>query len=335
MAQARMPELADMVRRQYHRFPSDTWEATRLALENPEPHRLFEHIETLISTRKIDAILQNNADFRGLMASLYGQRYEWLRDVDLGAARWGLRQEEGVEDLVAQAKTAEENRQKSEDQKRDLMLRKIVEGGGDLDRWLKVLGFEGVSFSRAEIEAVAAKMRTESGSVEGEGRPGYGVGEGREGIGGPNPTACLDGPEGTYGPSTFEGQSSLLTEEEPVQPEMVPRAPTEGGEAPRNPFTTEWRARDNPGDWKWPQVFDPYFTSNQFIRRSKNYKRPARSLPVDDKDEEEEEKEDDEDASAQEGEEENSEGEVMTPILEAKALKVMRKRVTARIQGHG
>ncbi|KAL2882889.1 hypothetical protein SGCOL_001579 [Colletotrichum sp. CLE4] len=325
-----MPELADMVRRQYHRFPSDTWEATRLALENPEPHRLFEHIETLISTRKIDAILQNNADFRGLMASLYGQRYEWLQDVDLGAARWGLRQEEGVEDLVAQAKTAEENRQKSEDQKRDLMLRKIVEGGGDLDRWLKVLGFEGVSFSRAEIEAVAAKMRTESGSVEGEGRPGYGVGEGREGIGGPNPTACLDGPEGTYGPSTFEGQSSLLTEEEPVQPEMVPRAPAEGGEAPRNPFTTEWRARDNPGDWKWPQVFDPYFTSNQFIRRSKKYKRPARSLPVDDKDEEEEEKEDDEDASAQKGEEENSEGEVMTPSALAALATTIRTRTKSK-----
>ncbi|EXF74563.1 hypothetical protein CFIO01_12286 [Colletotrichum fioriniae PJ7] len=315
MAQARMPELADMVRRQYHRFPSDTWEATRLALENPEPHRLFEHIETLISTRKIDAILHSNVDFRGLMASLYGQRYEWLQDADLGGARWGLTQEQGVEDLAAQAKAAEEDSRGSEDRQRDLMLRKIVEGGDDLDRWAKALGFEGANFSRAEIEAVAAKMRTEFGLMEGEGRPAYGTGEEREGIGGPDPTGYLDGPQGTYGPSTYAGQSSLLVDEEPVQPETVPRAPSEGGEAPRNPFTTEWRARENPGNWKWPQTFDPYYSSNHFIRRWKKYKHPERnSAPDDEDDEEEDEEEDSEYDSAQEGEGENSEGERMPPI---------------------
>ncbi|KAK1547021.1 hypothetical protein CPAR01_00988 [Colletotrichum paranaense] len=315
MAQARMPELADMVRRQYHRFPSDTWEATRLALDNPEPHRLFEHIETLISTRKIDAILHSNADFRGLMASLYGQRYEWLQDADLGDARWGVIQEEGIEDLAAQAKAAEDDGRSLENRKRDIMLRKLVEGGDDLGRWAKVLGFEGTSFSRAEIEAVAAKMRTESGLVEGEGRPAYGVGEEREGIGGPDTTGCLDGPEGTYGPSTYAGQSSLLVDEEPVQPESVPRAPAEGGEAPRNPFTTEWRARDNPGNWKWPQTLDPYYSSNHFIRRSTKCKHPERNSPPDDDDDgEEDEEEDNEDDSAQEWERDDSEGERMPTI---------------------
>ncbi|UQC88497.1 uncharacterized protein CLUP02_14021 [Colletotrichum lupini] len=273
-------------------------------------------MQTLISTRKIDAILHSNADFRGLMASLYGQRYEWLQDADLGDARWGVTQEEGVEDLAAQAKAAEDDGRSLENRKRDIMLRKLVEGGDDLERWAKVLGFEGTSFSRAEIEAVAAKMRTESGLVEGEGRPAYGVGEEREGISGPDTTGCLDGPEGTYGPSTYAGQSSLLVDEEPVQPESVPRAPAEGGEAPRNPFTTEWRARDNPGNWKWPQTLDPYYSSNHFIRRSTKYKHPEwNSPPDDDDDEEEDEEEDNEDDSAQEWERDDSEGERMPPTV--------------------
>ncbi|KAK1716511.1 hypothetical protein BDP67DRAFT_397808, partial [Colletotrichum lupini] len=326
-------ELADMVRRQYHRFPSDTWEATRLALDNPEPHRLFEHIETLISTRKIDAILHSNADFRGLMASLYGQRYEWLQDADLGDARWGVTQEEGVEDLAAQAKAAEDDGRSLENRKRDIMLRKLVEGGDDLERWAKVLGFEGTSFSRAEIEAVAAKMRTESGLVEGEGRPAYGVGEEREGISGPDTTGCLDGPEGTYGPSTYAGQSSLLVDEEPVQPESVPRAPAEGGEAPRNPFTTEWRARDNPGNWKWPQTLDPYYSSNHFIRRSTKYKHPEwNSPPDDDDDEEEDEEEDNEDDSAQEWERDDSEGERMPPSALAALATTSRTRIKSKLE---
>ncbi|OHE91618.1 hypothetical protein CORC01_13095 [Colletotrichum orchidophilum] len=333
MAQPRMPELVEMVRRQYHRFPSDTWETTRLALENPEPHRLFEHIETLISTRKIDAILRNNSGFRGLMASLYGQRYGWLQDADLGGARWESTQEEGVEDLATRAKEAEVNSREAEARKRDIMLRKIVEGTEDLDRWAKVLGFEGVVFSPAEIEAVAVKMKAESGSIEGEGHPGYGVGEEREKFGGLDATACLDGPEGTYGLSTYVGQSSLVAGVEPTQPEAVPRAPAEGGEAPRNPFTTEWRARDNPGGFKWPNTYDPYYTSGHYIKRSKKYKLPEYHLPPEEEEEEEEE-DGGEDVSADEGEERDQSGGSMTPTAlaaTATTTQTWTKPVSTRI----
>ncbi|KAK1983343.1 hypothetical protein LZ30DRAFT_788691 [Colletotrichum cereale] len=289
MAQKRMPspaELADMVSRQYHRFPSETWELTREALGNPRPYRLFQHMENLISTRRIDDILRKNAEFRGLLADMYGARYEWLRDADLGGDRWQDSRESATAILAARAKESEREPAAVDKTKRDLMVGKLVEGGDDVGRWAKALGFEGVAFSQAEIQAAATRMKTANASLVAEDRAGYGAGEAREDIGGVDPTACPDGPEGTYGPSSHLGMAKQLAamSKEHRQPPPVPRAPAEGGEAPRNPFTTEWRARDAPGGWKFPATFDPYHNSNQYIRRSTRYKLPGMKQRIDDSD---------------------------------------------------
>ncbi|GKT64875.1 hypothetical protein ColTof4_07273 [Colletotrichum tofieldiae] len=279
MAQARMPflaELADMVSRQYHRFPSETWELTRKALENPEPYRLFKHMENLISTRRIDAILRKNAEFRGLLADMYGNRYEWLRDADLGGVRWENARENEARTLATRAKESEKTPKDVDKINKDLMIERIVEGGDDVGRWAKVLGFEGVAFSPAEIQAAATRMKVESTNLGTDDGGGYGVGEAREDIGGVDATACPDGPEGTYGPSSHMGKAKQLAalSKEHKQPPTVPKAPAEGGEALRNPYTTEWRPRDAPDGWKYPATFDPYYSSNQYIRRSTRYKLP-------------------------------------------------------------
>ncbi|WYZ44035.1 hypothetical protein EsH8_VII_000471 [Colletotrichum jinshuiense] len=287
MAQPRMPELADLVRRHYHRFPAETWERTRKALDNPEPYRLFVHIEDLISTRQIDEALRGNSDLRGLVAELYGERYAWLHDADLGAARWEAYQERSIEARTAEAKEAEKDPAASEKRKRDIMIGKIVEGGADVERWARVLGYEGVVFPPHEIQAAAERARAQYVDLDGEGLYGYGVGEEREDIGGLDETACIDGPDGTYGPCSYADMVDGVTEELPLPP-TVPKAPAEGGKAPRNPFTTEWRARDAPGGKKWPATFDPYYSSNQFIRRTTKYKLPELSQISDDEDSEEE-----------------------------------------------
>ncbi|KAK6215062.1 hypothetical protein QIS74_08081 [Colletotrichum tabaci] len=290
MAQERMSELDSIVRRQYHRFPAETWELTRKALEDPEPYRLFQHIEVLIFTRRIDDVLRKNPEFRALLADMYGNRYDWLRDADLGTGRWENSRENAAESLAARAKESEKERADTDKKKRDLMIEKIVEGGDDVVRWAKVLGFENVAFPIDEIQAAATRMKTERANLGAEGGvAGYGVGEAREDIGGVDATACPDGPEGTYGPSSHMSMGKQLAAmpKEHKQPPPVPKAPAEGGAAPRNPFTTEWRHRDAPNGWTYPATFDPYYSSNQFIRRSTRYKLPYVGRIEDDDDEEE------------------------------------------------
>ncbi|GJD02617.1 hypothetical protein ColKHC_11442 [Colletotrichum higginsianum] len=290
MAQERMSELDSIVRRQYHRFPAETWELTRKALEDPEPYRLFQHIEVLIFTRRIDDVLRKNPEFRALLADMYGNRYDWLRDADLGTGRWENSRENAAESLAARAKESEKERADTDKKKRDLMIEKIAEGGDDVVRWAKVLGFENVAFPIYEIQAAATRMKTERADLGAEGGvAGYGVGEAREDIGGVDATACPDGPEGTYGPSSHMSMGKQLAamSKEHKQPPPVPKAPAEGGAAPRNPFTTEWRHRDAPNGWTYPATFDPYYSSNQFIRRSTSYKLPYVGRIEDDDDEEE------------------------------------------------
>ncbi|KAK2046801.1 hypothetical protein LZ31DRAFT_612740, partial [Colletotrichum somersetense] len=282
-------ELAAMVRRHCHRFPTETLGLTLKALDDPEPYRLFQHIENLISMRRIDEVLRKNAEFRGLLADMYGTRHEWLRDADLGGARWQDSRDSATATLAARAKESEREPAAVEKTKRNLMIEKLVEGGDDVGRWARMLGFEGVAFSQAEIQAAAARMKAASAGFVTEDRVGYGVGEAREDIGGVDPTACPDGPEGTYGPSSHIGMAKQLAamSKEHIQPPPVPRAPAEGGQAPRNPFTTEWRARDAPDGWKFPATFDPYYNSNQYIRRPKKYKLPGIGQMVDDDDNDE------------------------------------------------
>ncbi|KAK1990641.1 hypothetical protein LX36DRAFT_685921 [Colletotrichum falcatum] len=301
MAQTRMPspaELAEMVSRHYHRFPSETLRLTREALENPEPYHLFQHIENLISIRRIDDILRKNAEFRGLLADMYGQRYEWLRDADLGVARWQDSRESATAALAARAKESEREPTAVNKTKRDLMIEKLVEGGEDINRWARVLGFEGVEFPPAEIQAAATRMKKANTGFVAEDCAWYGAGEVREDIGGVDPTTCPDGPEGTYGPSSHIGMVKQLAamSKEHKQPPPVPRAPAEGGKAPRNPFTTEWRARDAPDGWEFPATFDPYYNSNQYIRRSTRYRLPGIRQMVDD-DEVDDDDDDGEDSS--------------------------------------
>ncbi|KAJ0161235.1 hypothetical protein CTA2_6560 [Colletotrichum tanaceti] len=311
MAQERMPELDSMVRRQYHRFPSETWKLTRRALEDPQPHRLFQHIEVLIFTRRIDDVLRGNPEFRALLADMYGNRYDWLRDEDLGTGRWEDSREDAAESLAARAKESEKDRADAEEKmKRDLMIEKMAEGGDDVVRWAEALGFENVAFPIDEIQAAAARIKTERAAtlgVEGGVAGGYGVGEAREDIGGVDATACPDGPEGTYGPSSHMSMGKQLAamSKEHKQPPPVPKAPAEGGPAPRNPFTTEWRHREIPSGWTFPATFDPYYSSNQFIRRSTRYKLPYVDRIEDDAgsddDDEELETEDDDEEEEKEG----------------------------------
>ncbi|OLN86798.1 hypothetical protein CCHL11_07875 [Colletotrichum chlorophyti] len=271
MAEARMPELVKMVQENYHNFPAETWQRTREVLENREPFRLFTHIETLIATRQVDQVLEKNEPFRLLMAEIYGERHVWLHDQDLGDARWGAVQERSVKALRAQAELAEKNPEHLEDGKRELMLRKIVEGGDDVATWAKVLGFEGILFTEKEVVAAATRMRVEAGGPA----DGYGTGEKREDIGGVEFTTCPEGPDCTYGPPLcFDRNEEPSAQDDQFFIPEVPKAPAEGGPAPRNPFTTEWRARELPGGLQFPDVFDPYYSSNHFIRRSRKYPRP-------------------------------------------------------------
>ncbi|KAF9876744.1 hypothetical protein CkaCkLH20_05590 [Colletotrichum karsti] len=260
MAQEKMPELTDMVKRHYMRFPSETWERTRTVLDHHPPHRLFAHVESLISTRKIDDFLKSNEAFHKLAADLYGARHPWLRDADLGRSKWEAFQEFSALTLTEQAREAARDPEAMAKRRRALMVRKIREGR-DVDEWRKRLGFEGVAFSEDAIR----------GGEGGEyGQDEVRMGEGVE-IG-----ACLDGKDGKYGPER------RLRAVYPKIPHVgIPKAPADGGEAPRNPFTTEWKARDAPDGLDYPPTFDPYYTSNHFIGRTKKYELPKPPEPED------------------------------------------------------
>ncbi|KAK2749022.1 hypothetical protein CKAH01_06519 [Colletotrichum kahawae] len=271
MAQERMPELTELIRGIYHRFPSETWERTRTLLDHHPPHHLFAHVEDLIAPRAVDHMLRSDAAFRRIAADFYGLRHPWLRDADLGQARWEEYGEFTARSAAAevQALTQTQTQQQQRDPaaaKRALLLRKIREGG-DVERWRRVLGLEDAVFSEAEIRG---------GQIPAFGRGEVRVARGEE-IG-----ACIDGPGGEYGPETWVRAAA----EEKVAHVGVPRAPGDGGEGPRNPFTTGWVPRETPGGERFPDTFDPLFTSNQFIRRSKKYERPKMPVPDEDEDEE-------------------------------------------------
>ncbi|KAF4810850.1 hypothetical protein CGCTS75_v014478 [Colletotrichum tropicale] len=265
MAQERMPELTELIRKIYYRFPSETWERTRTLLDHHPPHHLFAHVEDLVATRAVDHVLRSDAAFHRLAADFYGPRHPWLRDADLGQARWEEYGEFTARSAAAEVQ-AQAQTQDPAAARRALLLRKIREGG-DAERWRRVLGLEDAVFSEQEIRG---------NGTEG---PAFGRGEVRVARG-VEIGACIDGPGGEYGPETWV----RAEEEERVAHVGVPSAPGEGGEAPRNPFTTEWVPRATPGGERFPETFDPLYTSNQFIRRSKKYEHPK--MPVQNEDEE-------------------------------------------------
>ncbi|KAF6827923.1 hypothetical protein CPLU01_08849 [Colletotrichum plurivorum] len=288
MAQARMPELAQKVREIYHKFPLATWEPTRKILDGGQPYKLFVHIEELISTNKIDDVLAADNAFRELAADMYAGRHPRLRDPDLGAARWRAYQEHEADNLRQAAKEAEKHPEQMLAMRRNLMVRRLAEGL-EVERWRKLLGFEGVHFDQAEIEAAREKEYGTSHA--------YGEGEPREDIGGMEVGGYIDGPGGSYGElpdfreRTYHGPPEVVMAK-------IPKAPADGGEAPRNPFTTEWRAREAPDGIKFPAIFDPYYTSNQFIRRSKPYK-PGKLPELSDSEDEQEQGDDKMDVDAE------------------------------------
>ncbi|KAL0935007.1 uncharacterized protein CTRU02_209598 [Colletotrichum truncatum] len=293
-------ELTAMVRGIYHRFPSEHWERTRAILEANEPRRLFAHIESLISTRQIDASLKENEAFRKLAAEMYSARHPWLKDADLGQARWESFQEFSAGMLSAQAREAENDPETMLKMKRQIMLRRIREGK-DVEMWRQLLGFQGVEFDEAE--------------VRGDSDPAYGQGQQNEVVG--VAISCIDGPDATYGPSS--AGRSVKEFERPQQP-AVPKAPAEGGQTLHNPFTTEWKARVAPDGWEYPAIFDPYFTSNQFIRRSNPYELPK--IPGFSSDDEEE--------TEQTATEEEEPREVSNPIGRAgQAVTIAKLRRTS------
>lgn len=272
--------MTELIRKIYHRFPSETWERTRTLLDHHPPHHLFAHVEDLIATRAVDHVLRSDAAFHRLAADFYGPRHPWLRDADLGQARW-----EEYGEFTARSAAAEVQAQTQQQDpaaaRRALLLRKIREGG-DVERWRRVLGLEDAVFSEQEIRG---------NGTEG---PAFGRGEVRAARG-VEVGACIDGLGGEYGPETWV----RAEEEERVAHVGVPRAPGDGGEAPRNPFTTEWVPRATPGGERFPETFDPLYTSNHFIRRSKKYEHPK--MPVQDKDEKMAGEEDPEAMAAQAG----------------------------------
>ncbi|TDZ13435.1 hypothetical protein C8035_v004371 [Colletotrichum spinosum] len=271
MAQDKMPALAVMVRDIYLEFPSETWEKTRKVLDTSKPFLIYTHVESLIHTRKCDAALKKHEDFRLLASSIWSSRYPWLRDADLGAAQWRAYQDFRAADLTRRSMELRADPEKLEKKAREMMLNKIREDD-HVDEWRKILGFEGVQFSKAEIMA-------------GEERPAYGEGEFRESNrgGGVEIGGVLDGPDGSYGEMPHVGITGAIMAGREKVPELAPRvplAPGDGGEPLKNPFTTDWRPREAPDGWVYPAIFDPYFTSNQFITRAKPYELPP--IPDDD-----------------------------------------------------
>ncbi|ROT39918.1 hypothetical protein SODALDRAFT_358334 [Sodiomyces alkalinus F11] len=88
MAQAKMPDAAELVRKVYWQFPPDSHDKTGELLMTKDYHGLFSHLEDLISSRVLDDVLKGNDGFRSLMGEVYGPRYPWLKYADLGAALW-------------------------------------------------------------------------------------------------------------------------------------------------------------------------------------------------------------------------------------------------------
>ncbi|KAM0329182.1 hypothetical protein ACHAQA_004480 [Verticillium albo-atrum] len=183
-----MRDLAKLLSSHYDKFPDDFQDELKELVEDGKHYTLFTLLEDLIEARKIDGLLSRHDKIRHALFEVFGERYPWLAEADLGETAWQREQERSLAAFKERA---------------------ALDAAAGISYDTSQYGYE-LGLARAHVEKFGIKLPAQATRVP-----------------------------------------------------KVPLAPSRGGLAPRQPFTTGWTFRAGPPGAK--ASFDPKTTCEQFF----------------------------------------------------------------------